>query len=394
MVCDLHKLTPFASDSVDEILAVHVVEHFWRWEVLDVLKEWVRVLKPGGQMILECPNLSSACEEFLKNPSAAATGGPEGQRSMWVFYGDPRWQDPYMVHRWGYTPSSLAQLMEEAGLVNVRQEAAQFKLREPRDMRVVAEKPANGGRPIPPLASRSERTGTANEVAIPMANTESSADAAPKETIAAQRVGDRYLTWFYDTGVWKTMTWRGIRTLKFPSDLWNYQEIIHEHKVDWVIEAGTRHGGSALFFAESLAARQAKGKVISIDIDASSRQIDSHPWIEFLIGDSGSPSMVETVAAMLPEDRGPVFLILDSDHKCPHVLRELNMWVPFLQKGDYLVVEDTAINGHPVRPDFGPGPYEAIQQYLASHPDALIPDSTRERKFDATFAPMGYFIKA
>lgn len=141
LLCDLHLLKPFADNSVDEILSVHVVEHFWRWEVLDILKEWVRVLKPGGKMILECPNLKSACEEFLKNPDAAAFGGPEGQRSMWVFYGDPRWRDPYMVHRWGYTPESLAKLMLEAGLVYARQEPAQYKLREPRDMRVVAEKP-------------------------------------------------------------------------------------------------------------------------------------------------------------------------------------------------------------------------------------------------------------
>jgi hypothetical protein len=57
-----------------------------------------------------------------------------------VFYGDPRWQDPLMVHRWGYTPRSLAQVMAQAGLVEIRQEPAQFKLREPRDMRVVGVK--------------------------------------------------------------------------------------------------------------------------------------------------------------------------------------------------------------------------------------------------------------
>jgi hypothetical protein len=32
--------------------------------------------------------------------------------------------------------------MAEAGLANIRQEPAQFKLREPRDMRIVGEKPA------------------------------------------------------------------------------------------------------------------------------------------------------------------------------------------------------------------------------------------------------------
>ena len=141
VLCDLHRLEPFADDSADEILAVHVVEHFWRWEVLDILKEWVRVLKPGGRLVLECPNLISACEAFLRDPEVAASGGKEGQRSMWVFYGDPQWQDPYMVHRWGYTPKSLVQLMGEAGLVDARQEPAQFKLREPRDMRVVGVKP-------------------------------------------------------------------------------------------------------------------------------------------------------------------------------------------------------------------------------------------------------------
>jgi len=142
VLCDLRKLTPFEDQSVDEILSVHVVEHFWRWEVVDILKEWVRVLKPGGVMYLECPNLLSACQAILQNPDMASGPGPEGQRSMWVLYGDPSWKDPLMIHRWGYTPRSLAQVMHEAGLVKLRQEAAQFKLREPRDMRIVGERPA------------------------------------------------------------------------------------------------------------------------------------------------------------------------------------------------------------------------------------------------------------
>jgi SAM-dependent methyltransferase len=143
VICDLHHLSEFPSDFADEILAVHVIEHFWQWEVIDILKEWARVLKPGGKMILECPNLISAAEEFLKNPDIAALGGQQGQRSMWVFYGDPGWRDPLMIHRWGYTPRSLAAIMNEAGLTELKQEPAQFKLREPRDMRITATKPKN-----------------------------------------------------------------------------------------------------------------------------------------------------------------------------------------------------------------------------------------------------------
>ncbi len=143
VICDLHDLSSFEDNYADEILAVHVIEHFWQWEVVDILKEWTRVLKPGGKMILECPNLLSAAEEFLKNPEEAALGGPTGQRSMWVFYGDPAWKDPLMIHRWGYTPRSLATVMHKAGLKNLTQEPAQFKLREPRDMRITGLKPTD-----------------------------------------------------------------------------------------------------------------------------------------------------------------------------------------------------------------------------------------------------------
>lgn len=141
VICDLHRLHPFADNSADEVMAIHVVEHFWRWEVAGILREWLRVLKPGGRMVLECPNLLSAAQELLADPKQRARHDQAGQRSMWVFYGDPAWRDPLMIHRWGYTPESLTELMQEVGLANVRQEPAQYKLREPRDMRIVGEKP-------------------------------------------------------------------------------------------------------------------------------------------------------------------------------------------------------------------------------------------------------------
>lgn len=143
VICDLHQLHPFQDNSVDEVMAIHVVEHFWRWEIEDILREWLRVLKPGGRMILECPNLLSACQELLADPVQKARADGAGQRSMWVFYGDPAWRDPLMIHRWGYTPQSLSELMRSVGLMEIRQEPAQYKLREPRDMRLVGTKPAS-----------------------------------------------------------------------------------------------------------------------------------------------------------------------------------------------------------------------------------------------------------
>jgi cephalosporin hydroxylase len=203
-----------------------------------------------------------------------------------------------------------------------------------------------------------------------------------------------YFRWFYDQGVWKRMHYRGVRILKVPSDLWNYQEIFTEQRVQWVLETGTRHGGSALFFADLLQLNGAPGRVISIDVDRASNRVGAHPRIDFLLGDSASDPMVDLVRSILPNERGALFMILDSDHSKAHVLRELNALVPLLRKGDYLVVEDTCVNGHPVRPEFGPGPYEAVEEFLAAHPGQLVNDPAREMKFGFTAAPRGYFMRS
>jgi len=141
VICDLKKLD-FPEGYADEVLSVHTIEHFYHWEAKDVVAEWMRVLKPGGQLILECPNLLTAAKHFLKDPEKYSSPGKEGQMSMWVFYGDPAWRDPLMCHRWGYTPKSLQKLLCEAGFTQVKQEPAQFKKREPRDMRITGIKPA------------------------------------------------------------------------------------------------------------------------------------------------------------------------------------------------------------------------------------------------------------
>src|SRR5438105_3321848 len=46
----------FADASADEVRASHVLEHFSHRDTLNVLKEWVRVLKPGGVLKIAVPN--------------------------------------------------------------------------------------------------------------------------------------------------------------------------------------------------------------------------------------------------------------------------------------------------------------------------------------------------
>lgn len=138
---DLRAL-PFPPGHADEILAVHVIEHFYPWEADGLLAHWHATLKPGGRLVLECPNLLTAARMLVEQPERAARAeGKDGQLAMWPLYGDPSWRDPLMCHRWGYTPATLIDLLRRCGFTNVRQEPAQFKRRDPRDMRVTGERP-------------------------------------------------------------------------------------------------------------------------------------------------------------------------------------------------------------------------------------------------------------
>ena len=182
--------------------------------------------------------------------------------------------------------------------------------------------------------------------------------------------------------------WLGAPLEKNPLDLWVFQEIIYETKPDVIIEAGTYKGGSALFLA-SLEDLMGSGRVISIDIKNLPGK-PSHKRIAYVLGSSTSPAIIEQVRSSIrPGER--VMVDLDSNHSKQHVLEEMRAYAPMITIGNYLIVEDTNINGHPVLPEFGPGPMEAVEEFLKENHD-FVPDPSRE-KFLVTFNPGGYLRK-
>jgi predicted SAM-dependent methyltransferase len=56
---------PYEDNSVDEIKAFHIIEHFDWHKGKDVLKEWHRVLKPNGRLYLETPDFLASCRDFV-----------------------------------------------------------------------------------------------------------------------------------------------------------------------------------------------------------------------------------------------------------------------------------------------------------------------------------------
>jgi cephalosporin hydroxylase len=183
---------------------------------------------------------------------------------------------------------------------------------------------------------------------------------------------------------WEATTWLGTRAKKCPLDLWIYQEIIAEQHPDLIVETGTAHGGSALFLA-SLCDLVGHGHVVSVDVEEGDRP--AHPRITYLHGSSTAPEILTQVRERAEGTRSRLIL-LDSDHSKGHVLRELEAYAPLVHVGGYVVVEDTNVNGHPVAPRYGPGPFEAVEEFL-SHTDAFEVDRARE-KLMLTFNPSGY----
>jgi cephalosporin hydroxylase len=192
---------------------------------------------------------------------------------------------------------------------------------------------------------------------------------------------------YYGAGgrTWRNTYWRGVPVLKCPLDLWVYQEILHEVRPDFIVEAGTKHGGSAYFLA-SVCDLLGRGEVVTIDVEPLPGRPD-HPRITYVTGSSTDPDVLAEVDERIVEASG-VMVILDSDHSRKHVLAELDAWHPRVTVGSYLIVEDTNINGHPVAPQRGPGPWEAVAEWLPAHPD-FRRDAERE-KFFMTFNPRGY----
>ncbi len=145
-----------------------------------------------------------------------------------------------------------------------------------------------------------------------------------------------YHRWYYATNVWDQTTFLGVLCMKAVTDLWSYQEIISQLAPSIIVEFGTYIGGSA---------------------------------------------------------PGPLFAILDSDHRKSHVVAELKSLRFVTSRGDYVVVEDTNMNGHPIITDFGDGPMEAVAAYESEFPYDYRHDKGRETKFGLTFAPRGYLIR-
>ena len=106
--------------SVDAIYSSHNIEHIFPHEVPIALREFYRVLKEDGIVVITCPDLQSVCEAVIQDkllePLYESDIGPISPID--ILYGHRGFiaqGNEYMAHKGGFTYSVLDRAFYEAG---------------------------------------------------------------------------------------------------------------------------------------------------------------------------------------------------------------------------------------------------------------------------------------
>jgi cephalosporin hydroxylase len=188
---------------------------------------------------------------------------------------------------------------------------------------------------------------------------------------------------------WYKNHWKGVRVLKCPEDLFIYQEIIWRTRPNVIIECGVAFGGSTLFLADMLDLIGG-GLVLAVDVSLLNvhPRAAAHRRVRLFEGSSTSDAVRARIREFVRHE-ARVMVILDSDHSTEHVRAELETYSALVTPGNYLIVEDTNIDGY--LPEPRPGPRAAADAFLLEHPE-FERDQSSERLL-VTFNPGGYLVR-
>jgi len=114
IVCDMTEGIPLDDDSVDEILAKDILEHFPMSETSFILNEWCRVLKIDGKIKIEVPNMMLNFQQFMTGTMKKLR--PDQQlmeRFSQIVFGKQDY--PYNFHYQMFDEMRLGHVLREAG---------------------------------------------------------------------------------------------------------------------------------------------------------------------------------------------------------------------------------------------------------------------------------------
>jgi cephalosporin hydroxylase len=186
---------------------------------------------------------------------------------------------------------------------------------------------------------------------------------------------------------WYEQMWLGVPVWQMPDDMLRLQEIVVEVKPKWIVETGTKFGGSAIFFASLLRLLgDETGGVVTVDLTQyteATKTLVEHQYANLVrkavVGDAASPDVVKEIAGSMRGNEGCTLVFLDDNHNAEHVYKEMVQYAEFVTPGSYLIVADTVFQdlaGTPVGastekyPDVAnSNPRVAVQRFLSERSD-------------------------
>jgi SAM-dependent methyltransferase len=123
VVADIRAL-PFADEYADAVYSAHVIEHFDERELVPMVAEWRRVMKTGGKLIINCPDVQSAADFIAKNGVDAVAYTTDegiavrGHDLLFGYVGYVASQGDPMRHKSALDIRKLAHVLHQAGFDN------------------------------------------------------------------------------------------------------------------------------------------------------------------------------------------------------------------------------------------------------------------------------------
>lgn len=135
-------------DSVDEFLAIHVFEHFYRHELLRLLGNLYAALKPGGILVVEMPDFRRLIQLSAFLPRRPKQVGRKANRDLVKsqFFG-AAWEensDSFPYHKYVWEKTEFADELRSIGFEVLLLTNATKSHQAGRDFACIAKKPSRG----------------------------------------------------------------------------------------------------------------------------------------------------------------------------------------------------------------------------------------------------------
>lgn len=142
---DCRKRLPFKNNSVDFIYTGHFIEHLYYYQVVSLMKECRRILRPGGILRISIPDIKVLSEKYLNGDrdffvrledSNNKGDVLENIADLFVqhIYGYDSWSSPSFFgkiqrlfirgHLWMYDYESLSTILKRTGFSNIQRQEA------------------------------------------------------------------------------------------------------------------------------------------------------------------------------------------------------------------------------------------------------------------------------